>query len=552
MKPDGTEQKSIVNEVQVIDYEWSPDSKMIVYSRLDGSFASELYIIPATGATPANPARNVTRFATYNAGVTWSGDGKKLLYLNNGRLRLISRDGGNPQTVPVDLTWKADRPDGRIVIRAGRLWDGTGPDVRSNVDIVVINNRIQSIQPGGTAQIAGARRIDASNQTVIPGLFESHTHQYIEGKFYGDRLGRLWMVYGVTELNSVGDPVYRAQETREAYASNTRVGPRYFMTGEALDGERIFYNFMRPIMDEQTLARENERAKAMDYDMVKTYVRLPHAWQKVAIDAAHQMGVYTATHYMLPGQGFDADGQTHVSATTRLGFAYTRSSAGISYQDMRDIFSQPGAFDISTTFNPSLYAEDPGMVDDRRLVVLNLPWDQAALRAKRDAAVSTNQTVSLDSLKKEEDTVISIIRQGGVVLAGTDSPLDNVATALHLNLRAQVKYGQENWKALQTATLLTARQIGVERDLGTVEEGKLADLAFINGDPLREIKDLAKVAGVMKNGRYYSVDELMQPFLTAAQSASTALQQKVLPARSAQTGKYWWHDPAQLVEDEHK
>jgi hypothetical protein len=420
------------------------------------------------------------------------------------------------------------------------------------VDIVVVNNRIKTIQKGGTAQVAGARVIDASSQTVMPGIFESHTHQYIEGKFYGDRLGRLWMAYGVTELNSVGDPVYRAQETREAYASETRVGPRYFMTGEALDGERVFYNFMRPIMDEQTLSREIERAKAMNYDMVKTYVRLPHAWQKVANEAAHQMGVYSAAHYMLPGQGFDVDGQTHVSATTRLGFAYTRSSAGISYQDMRDIFTQPGAFVISTTFNSSLYADDPTMVDDPRLQVLNVPWDQALLRAKRDAAVTTDQTVSLDSLKKEEDTVATIIRQGGRVLAGTDSPLDNVATALHLNLRAQVKYGHESWKALQTATLLPARQIGVDKDLGTVEEGKLADLAFINGDPLRDIKQLANVAGVMKNGRYYSVAELMEPFVAPKSTAASTVRHQILPAKSAQVEKYWWHDPAQLVEDEHK
>jgi len=78
-----------------------------------------------------------------------------------------------------------------------------------------------------------------------------------------------------------------------------------------------------------------------------------------------------ASHYMLPGLGYDMDGMTHVSATTRLGFAYTRSSAGISYQDMRDLFSQQGAFDISTTFNPSLYAEDPTMVDDPRLAIRN-------------------------------------------------------------------------------------------------------------------------------------------------------------------------------------
>ncbi len=486
---------------------------------------------------------------------TWSGDSQRLLYLSNGKLRLISRNGGTPQTVPVDLTWKPERSNGRVVIHAGRLWDGRGPDVQTNVDIVVVNNRIDRIVPRGKGHAEDgedgedARTIDASTQTVIPGLWESHTHQYIEGKFYGDRLGRLWMAYGVTELNSVGDPVYRAAETQEAFASGTRVGPRYLKTGEALDGERIFYNFMRPVMSEEGLRREIERAHAMDYDMVKTYVRLPHAWQKIATQAAHADGVWVASHYMLPGLGYDVDGMTHVSATTRLGFAYTRSSAGISYQDMRDLFSQQGAFDISTTFNPSLYAEDPTMVDDPRLSILNVPWDQALLRAKRDAAVTTDLTVSLDSLRKEEDTVKSLF---GHALAGTDSPLDNVATALHLNLRAQVKYGQENWRALQTATLLPSRMFNVDRDLGTVEPGKLADLAFINGDPLRDIKQLANVAGVMKNGRFYSVAELEAPFVAPSTTSAAAVQHKMLPAKPELREKYWWHDPETLVEDDHK
>src|SRR6202035_1945195 len=67
INPDGTGEKVIVDEPLVIHYEWSPDGQWICYARLDGSYASELYIIPATGATPANPARNITRYATYNA-----------------------------------------------------------------------------------------------------------------------------------------------------------------------------------------------------------------------------------------------------------------------------------------------------------------------------------------------------------------------------------------------------------------------------------------------------------------------------------------------------
>jgi tricorn protease len=82
MKPDGTDARAVVNEVHVIDYEWSPDSKWLCYARRDGSFASELYIIPAGGATKDQPARNVTHYATYNAGITWSRDGKTLAFLS--------------------------------------------------------------------------------------------------------------------------------------------------------------------------------------------------------------------------------------------------------------------------------------------------------------------------------------------------------------------------------------------------------------------------------------------------------------------------------------
>src|SRR5262249_44969794 len=84
MNPDGTDQKVLVGDVQVIDYEWSPDSKWIAYARLDGSFASELYIIPSGGPTKENPARNVTRYATFNAGVTWSKN-NKLAFLSDRR-----------------------------------------------------------------------------------------------------------------------------------------------------------------------------------------------------------------------------------------------------------------------------------------------------------------------------------------------------------------------------------------------------------------------------------------------------------------------------------
>ncbi|MGH7172406.1 MAG: S41 family peptidase [Gemmataceae bacterium] len=85
MNPDGSDQKAIVSDVHVFDYDWSSDSKWFVYARRDGSFASELYIVASTGAPTDKPARNVTRYATYNGDVTWSHDGKKIAFLSERR-----------------------------------------------------------------------------------------------------------------------------------------------------------------------------------------------------------------------------------------------------------------------------------------------------------------------------------------------------------------------------------------------------------------------------------------------------------------------------------
>jgi imidazolonepropionase-like amidohydrolase len=184
-------------------------------------------------------------------------------------------------------------------------------------------------------------------------------------------------------------------------------------------------------------------------------------------------------------------------------------------------------YDISTAFASSpLYVEDPAMVEDPRLLTLNTPWDQIVLRAKLALAQGREPVVpegahlprlgdpatTLDSLRKEMQTLGAIVRGGGTMLVGTDSPLDSVATALHLGLRAQVKYGLEPWQALQTATLFPARAFGVEKDLGTVEPGKLADLTIVAGDPLKDIKTAANVKYVVKDGRLYTVEELLAPF----------------------------------------
>ena len=144
MNPDGSDLKTIVNEGELFDYEWSPDSKWICYARQDGSFASELYIIPATGATKGDPARNVTRFATYNAGVTWSKTGNRLAFVSMRRSKsynvcVLSLQKPAAPSAPVsrDIDWedihlRVNQPTTMPVTEAAISQDGTKVAFRSS------------------------------------------------------------------------------------------------------------------------------------------------------------------------------------------------------------------------------------------------------------------------------------------------------------------------------------------------------------------------------------------------------------------------------------
>ena len=74
------------------------------------------------------------------------------------------------------------------------------------------------------------------------------------------------------------------------------------------------------------------------------------------------------------------------------------------------------------------------------------------------------------------------------------------------------EYGMTPYEALRTATYYPAKKMGVEEDLGTIESGKIADLLFVKGNPLQDIKDTVNVQMVMKDGKVYSIDDIIAPF----------------------------------------
>jgi Tol biopolymer transport system component len=504
---------------------WSPDGTMLAF--VVGNLA---YVLPVDpDGSPTGEARPVTSEVT--DAVSWSGDSTRLLYLNNGRLRLVHVDGGQPRTVPVRLTWTNQQPRGRTVIRAGRMWDGTSDRLRDDVDIVVEGQRITAVEPHRDGR--DGHRIDARDSVVIPGLIDMHHHREMQGYEYGDRQGRLWLSLGVTTTRSPGSPAYHMVEDRESVQSGARIAPRYFGTGEAVDGPRIYYNFMRPTVDTDQLAMELERAGALDYDLMKAYVRLPPAWQRRVIDFAHGRRIHASSHYHYPAFAFGSDGMEHTGATNRFGYSRTVTALGTGYDDVIDIFNVSKAVRTPTLFGATtLYRED--------------------LQGQVEEAKTTDQTVARANLRRQVRQAIDMMSGGGRVITGTDSPIANNAMSLHMNLRAMVRYGVSPLQALVSATSESGRFLG--EPIGRVAPGMYADLTVLGGDPLTDIRAAADVRRVLVGGVAYTVGDLLAPYTEAAATRSPAPPRNRILApvpQHASSRAFWWHDPEYVAEARH-
>lgn len=461
-----------------------------------------------------------------------------VLYLSEGRLRLLRPGAARPVTVACPMTFRVAVSE-PLVVRAGAVWDGAAARLRSHTDIVVRDGRITRLVSPATE--TGVRMVDASTLTAIPGLIDMHVHWHDRGRQWGDRQGRLLLSYGVTSVRGVADPAYDMLEARESQQAGTRAAPRIFGTGEALDGGRVYYPAMRPITAPEQIARELRRARALGYDLVKTYIRLPAEFEALTAAASHRAGLPVASHYAYPSESHGVDGLEHVGGGNRLGYTQIASRIGRVYADTVALKVASGSWITSTLlFAAVRYAHDTTLLTDERTRVL-MPASE--YRILQDlVATSTAEpraTLLRTLLAGAVDALLRIHRLGGLVVAGTDAPIDTVALGMHQNLRAMVEHGFTPYEALRTATANAATALGRGGELGTLQAGRRADLVLVEGDPLADVTAAAAVRQVMVAGRLYTREELLGPFRATAGSAVAVT---TLPAPEPPGGDgYWWH-----------
>jgi imidazolonepropionase-like amidohydrolase len=446
----------------------------------------------ARSGEPLGPPRKVTAESAHAP--SWQGDSRHVVYQSLDKLRRVDIETGDTRTIPLDLQYTPAVPAGHLVVHAGRLVDMTSPQARTNADVVIDGNRIVSVGAHADANHAGRTVVDASSFTVMPGLIEFHSHLQPD---FGESAGRAWLAFCVTTVRSPGNTPYEAVEEREANEGGVRPGPRVYGTGNLMEWQRVYYKMGIALSSVAHFEMELQRAKVLQYDLLKSYVRLPDLQQKRMVEFAHGIGIPVATHEIYPAALVGVDDTEHTSATSRRGYSPKMATMQRAYDDVIQLFGKSQRMLTPTLFGAAkpLFMAEPELRSDPRFK-LYPEWMQAQV-----AQMGSGPEVAAGNGKM----VVDVMHAGGLIVAGTDTPN---AINLHGEIAAYVAAGMTPFEALKAATVNPAKALVL--DAGTIEAGKLADLVIVDGDPLLNIANAHKVRRVIANGRVYEMEQLLK------------------------------------------
>ena len=193
--------------------------------------------------------------------------------------------------------------------------------------------------PHADTHHAGGQVVDASHLTVMPGLTEFHSHLQPD---FGEAQGRAWLAFGITTVRSPGNTPYEAVEEREANEAGVRPGPRVYGTGYLMEWQRVYYKMGIALSTPAQLEMELQRAKVLQYDLLKSYVRLPDLQQQRMVEFAHSIGIPVATHEIYPAALVGVDSTEHTAATSRRGYSPKMATLQRAYEDVVQLFGKSG------------------------------------------------------------------------------------------------------------------------------------------------------------------------------------------------------------------
>lgn len=475
----------------------SPDGRTFVYQLGSALWAQSTQDHDGVFDPPRKLADLIT------TGQSWSADSRWLLVNAGNLMHLFDMRSGQSRRLALPLTWRGYREPGVTTIRAGLLVDGVASSARADMDIVVADGRIRAIHPHGTRAPEG-RYVDASGLTVMPGLVDTHQHLIKE---YGATYGLLNLAYGITTVRSPGNVPGDVVEEREALASGQRPGPNMLVTGYILDGDQTIWEMGTAVSLEE-VDRQIALARDLDYDLIKSYMHTSEPLRRKIVEAAHAAGMPVTGHDIYPAalMGMDSSEHLFVAGSGR-GYSGKVSNLQHVYDDVVQILARSGMSNAPTLtlFTPSAEVVDHDPVLAAARWQLQPAWVRNARRFS-----SGDVEGGAVMLANVRQSMARLHEAGARLVVGTDTPLVIAGISTHNELVQMSKAGIANHDVLRAATLVGAEVLGVADQVGSIEPGKIADLVFVEGDPLEDVRNASRIRKVMKSGHLYAIEDLVR------------------------------------------
>ena len=426
-----------------------------------------------------------------------------------------------------------------LAIKGGKLIDGTGRQPVENSVILIENGRFKAV--GNARDVAippDAEIVDVSGKTVMPGFMDGHGH-------LEDFHGSLYLHLGITSvfsINTFQDGPWNLAQKRGTELGKIR-GPRIFVAGRAIGGERAIpegASDSRTSRGNIVVTTEDEARKAvrkkkeLGCDQIKLNEFLDFDLVKVVAEEAHSLGMGVTTHSVDAIQSSNAgvDAIEHIWSIGNTTILYPPARDRLHNDRLQGLIDQETvcAFYQTENYQPiidtmvknqtawtptlakivrplSSYAErfrkkENEILDDPKN---GLP---ASVRAITDNAYNklfkryTPQELDQAKLglQKSYEFTRRFVAAGGRLKEGSDPPRGMAALLMHEAMAMDVEAGVPNMTSIVSATLNVAKAFRKDKDYGSVEPGKVADLSIVEGDPLQDIWATTNVKLVVKDG----------------------------------------------------